>query len=242
MNLNLDLLPLIRNMMFRKLFPFLFAVLFLAGCDSDLKDQIKQRDNKITALTSERNSLKADLEKSQAQMLQLQAQLDEINQAGQPTEADKALQAGLKKSFAKEMQDGQMEIGSERRRTYLQLDEAVFFGSGSAAPRPGGIRILEKLAKELKKHQGYYVVVEGHTDKMPISQRLRLKFASNLELSATRATSVSYYLQNELKVRMPMIAVAYGPLFEAATNKTSKGRAKNRRVRVTLVPVGEKPI
>lgn len=224
--------------MIQKTLPLLLGLLVLVGCNSDLKKQIEQRDRKIAALESEKGAISAQLETAQNKIRDLQEKL-----AGrQPTEADKALKAGLEKSFAKEVQDGKMEIGSDERRTYLTLDEAVFFGSGSAAPRPGGIRILEKLAKELKKHKGYNVVVEGHTDKVPISQRLRRKFASNLELSATRATSVAYYLQKELGVRLPMIAVAYGPLFEAATNKTPKGRAKNRRVKVTLVPVGEKPI
>ena len=224
----------------KRILGIVFVGLFLlSGCNTELKEDLEKQKSRVQQLKSERKSLQTQLAEANKQISSQMLELEDKNRSDQPTAEDKALRNGLKQSFAKEVAQGQVSIEGERRNTLMHLDDAILFGSGSAAPRPKGIQMLEKLAKELKKYKGYALLVEGHTDAMPISKRLRLRFATNQELAAARALAVSYYLEHELRVRMPMVALAYGDYQGVASNNTKKGRAKNRRVRLTLIPEGQ---
>jgi chemotaxis protein MotB len=113
--------------------------------------------------------------------------------------------------------------------TIEEKGENVFFKSGSAELSPRMEEIMAKIAPTLKKLavDGHDIVVEGHTDDIPI----RTRFASNWELSTARATNVVQHMIHDLKFPpQHMGAIGYGEYHPLVKNDTDEHRATNRRV------------
>jgi chemotaxis protein MotB len=100
--------------------------------------------------------------------------------------------------------------------------------------------VLDKVA-EVIGGTAERVRVEGHTDDVPVSRRLKEKFTSNWELSAARAANVVRYFQFGKGIDPArMEAVGLGPYRPDAPNDSFEGRAQNRRVVIVLTaPPGE---
>ncbi len=119
----------------------------------------------------------------------------------------------------------------------------VFFESGSAELTPQMKEILDQLAPTFQKlgAKNHEMVVEGHTDDVPINTQ---SFKSNWELSSARATNVVQYLVNKHGYPAAHIgASGYGsfkPLVRNADEDLTGWRARNRRV-VFVVKNPEKP-
>ena len=80
-------------------------------------------------------------------------------------------------------------------------------------------------------------MIEGHTDNVPISAKLKGRFKSNWELSTTRATTVVRYLIDQGSVdRQHLSAVGYADTQPHASNDTEEGRSANRRIEIVLYP------
>jgi chemotaxis protein MotB len=128
---------------------------------------------------------------------------------------------------------GRIEIRQEKRGVVIALSEAAFFGSGSADLQKGTSVALGVVAAKLKE-KGYEILVEGHTDNMPVRSRT---FRSNWELSTARATTVVAYLVDQMGYEPTKVGAAgYGEHKPVASNDTSEGRARNRRVDIVVSP------
>ncbi len=114
-------------------------------------------------------------------------------------------------------------------------ERAVHFASGSADLPVEGIVVLKKIARFLKAYPNHPVIIEGHTDNVPISPRLRSKFPDNKALSEARAKAVRDYfvLVEGLPARL-FTYKGYGAERPIASNDTEEGRAKNRRVEIII--------
>jgi len=77
------------------------------------------------------------------------------------------------------------------------------------------------------------VRIEGHTDDLPIHTD---RFPSNWELSTARATEVVHYFTDRRIKPERMIACGYGENHPVASNKTTAGKAMNRRVEIVISP------
>lgn len=118
-------------------------------------------------------------------------------------------------------------------KLYVSLQEKLLFKSGSAAVDPKGKEALQSLATVLNSTPDINVMIEGHTDTVPI----RGKFEDNWALSVARATSIVRVLTNEYGIdKKRVIAAGRGEFFPVAENTSSDGRAKNRRTEIILSP------
>ncbi|MEP7262991.1 MAG: OmpA family protein [Bacteroidota bacterium] len=118
-------------------------------------------------------------------------------------------------------------------KLYVSLQEKLLFKSGSAAVDPQGKQALQTLATVLNNTPDINVMIEGHTDSVPI----RGKFEDNWALSVARATSIVRVLTNEYSVDSKrIIASGRGEFFPVDDNTTSEGRARNRRTEIVLSP------
>ena len=89
----------------------------------------------------------------------------------------------------------------------------------------------------LNKFPDRALQVEGHTDNVQISSRLRERYPTNWELSTARATNVVHFLQDT--VGLPgdhLVAAGHSEYRPVADNATEEGRAQNRRIQILLVP------
>jgi len=109
----------------------------------------------------------------------------------------------------------------------------VFFDSGQDKLKADMKKGLSEIAKLLNQIDNA-IVIEGHTDNVPISANN--KYTSNWQLSAVRAANVAQYLvENEKVDGIRITAAGYGEYHPVASNDTIKGKSKNRRVDITIL-------
>ena len=136
-----------------------------------------------------------------------------------------------------EIELGQIKITQLADRLSVSMVDKILFPSGEADVTPEGLKILDRVGQVLKNTQGKIIRVEGHTDNVPIHPRLQKKFATNWELSTTRATNVVRFLQEKVGIkgtRLQVIGMSeYSPV---ASNAKETGRSQNRRIEITLLP------
>jgi chemotaxis protein MotB len=135
----------------------------------------------------------------------------------------------LKEMMGKGEMAGQVEINKEGLRITLEeKGNLPFFESGKADLTNEIIENLEKIYPILKKlSSDYEIIVEGHTDNVPIFTR---QFQSNWELSTARATAVVRYLVSKGIDPRRISAIGYGEYRPVAPNDTPENRQRNRRV------------
>lgn len=118
-------------------------------------------------------------------------------------------------------------------KLYVSLQEKLLFKSGSAVVDPKGKEALQSLATVLNVTSDISVVIEGHTDNVPIKG----KYEDNWSLSTERATSIVRILTNDYKVDAHnIIATGRSEFYPVADNATTEGKAKNRRTEIILSP------
>ncbi len=153
-----------------------------------------------------------------------------------------ALSASLNKDVQKAKKDVEEKMKQEKVATEVKITkdgmqitleengQNVFFDSGNADLSPKMVEILGKLTPSLKTlaKAGHDIIVEGHTDNVPIHN---IYFPSNWELSTARATSVvQYMIQDQGMPPNHMGAIGYGQFHPIGPNDTEEHRSKNRRV------------
>ena len=96
---------------------------------------------------------------------------------------------------------------------------------------------MRKIAAILQEHPQLAIHVIGHTDNVPIRPTAQSRFASNWELSAARALAAVHFLTERAGVDPRRVgAMGYGEYRPVADNATAEGRAKNRRIAITILP------
>jgi chemotaxis protein MotB len=96
------------------------------------------------------------------------------------------------------------------------------------------------VGKVLKATEGKTIRVEGHTDNVAISDRLKQKFPTNWELSTARASNVVRFLQEQVGIEPERLhAIGLSEYHPIASNATAKGRSQNRRIEIGLLPEAE---
>jgi chemotaxis protein MotB len=119
----------------------------------------------------------------------------------------------------------------------LSITDRVLFPSGQATLTDEGQRLVDRIASALGEVPDRQIVVEGHTDNVPIGPELESRFASNWELSAARASEVLRYLAARADIpRDRLVAVGRADTMPAASNATESGRRQNRRIEIVLRP------
>lgn len=112
----------------------------------------------------------------------------------------------------------------------VTLDSMSLFDSGLAELKPGSTRAMVGALEMINTHPDKRILVAGHTDNVGSSD-------SNLKLSIARAQAVRDWLIDASGIPATQFAIqGYGDTRPIADNDTPDGRAKNRRVEITLVP------
>ncbi|MBI5594901.1 MAG: OmpA family protein [Elusimicrobia bacterium] len=128
----------------------------------------------------------------------------------------------------------EMGVRVTRRYIHLTLPAPVLFAEGSDRLSAEGLRALTPLAKLLSGVPNP-VLVSGHTDPLPI---VGGRHKTNWELSAARAFAVIEFFRAQGLQAGRFRARGYGEFHPAADNATAQGRARNRRIELSLVRDG----
>lgn len=119
----------------------------------------------------------------------------------------------------------------EGKNLMIRLSVAHFFDPMQAAIRPDVIPVLDVVAEELARmHRP--IRIEGHTDDTPV---ITNRYRDNWDLSASRAASVTSYIERAHRVPGTLLSAAgYGDSRPVATNDTAAGRELNRRIDLVI--------
>jgi chemotaxis protein MotB len=127
----------------------------------------------------------------------------------------------------------QLQTEIARRGLVVRLlTDQVVFDPGQATLKPPAIPVLTGVAHALGIDKTHPIMVEGHTDNVPISGS---QFPSNWELSTARASVVVRFLIHTGIDKFRLGAAGYANLYPVASNSTEIGRSKNRRVEIVLL-------
>lgn len=123
-------------------------------------------------------------------------------------------------------------------RTVRVLSADSLFEPSTATLTSGGEKRLRAVRSHLQAaYPSRTVRVEGHANDTPLSDELQNQFPTNWELAAARATTVVRHLiaTSDLDPGQ-FLAVSYGATDPVASNETARGRRRNRRVRIAVLP------
>ena len=128
-----------------------------------------------------------------------------------------------------------LTITQKNGKVYVSLDESLLFASGKINVENKGVEALKNVAKVLEQNSDINVVVEGHTDDVPMKGAGEIK--DNWDLSVMRATSVTKIMLDNAKIDAQRITSAGRGEFAPLDNsKTAEARKKNRRTEIILTP------
>lgn len=220
-----------------------------------LEQKLAETRAAAEAAEKEKAELESSLAHSDAERRALRKRVDELSELNQElsrsTEklaaAKEALEKksseyeNLAKSLKEEIKTGKIELSELKGRMVVKMKDKILFSSGSTRLNKEGQEALEKVAQALKDVQGKLIRVEGHTDNVPVPADAKTEFASNWELSTTRALVVVQILQEQGVPPTMLSALGYGEYQPIASNQTAEGRSLNRRIEIVLAPAEQAP-
>jgi chemotaxis protein MotB len=212
----------------------------LADQIATLQTNVADLNNKVTSLTSQNSQLGQQTANQQSQLTQTQEDLQKQQQRLQQLQnilaQQKAQSEELKNKMTEALtgyNDKDLSVYQKNGKVYVSLSENLLFPSGSAVVNPKGVEALSKLAAVLNLNSDVAVLIEGHTDTVPI----RKSFKDNWELSTARANAIVRILVDNYKVDPVRVESSGHSFYDPVdSNSTPEGRAKNRRTEIILSP------
>ena len=207
-----------------------------------LLEQLDQAQAELFDKEDELNQISNSLELKESQLLESQKDLEERAERVLELEAiinkKDSIVSALKTSISNALigLEGEgLTIIQKNGKVYISLEEDLLFASGKYEVNNGGVIALNKLAVVLSSQEDLEILIEGHTDSIPLSGRGLIK--DNWDLSVMRATSVvKVLLKNPLLSPLQLTAAGRAEFVPISSNNTSKGRGENRRIEMILSP------
>jgi len=194
--------------------------------NSKLRGELERLGKNVDQMLQEKGTLAKALDDAKTR-------LEELRRAQAAAEARAALFQQFVQKFKSMIDAGQLKLATRNGRLVIQLPNDVLFDSGQTAIKPAGRDALVQVAKVLATVPARTFQVAGHTDNVPIQNA---RFPSNWELSTARAVEVVKLLVAQGIAPGELSAAGYGEFDPVAGNDAPDGRAKNRRIEITLQP------
>jgi chemotaxis protein MotB len=149
----------------------------------------------------------------------------------QTESSSKQIMQGMRNYMEQANLSSEVSVVETEKGFSVRIMDSVLFESGSATLLDSAKPLLDKLLGVIRESP-YHVMVEGHTDDIPINTD---EFQSNWELSTARATSVVKYFINKGAKPEKLSAAGYSQYHPLVPNITPENRAKNRRVEINFI-------
>jgi chemotaxis protein MotB len=221
-----------------------------------LEKEHEQMNTLYKNLVTSSGKLNRDLTEQQQQLLAIQANLEKtrrvndslsVNLADREKKVaeleqvlankEKAVQQ-LKNKISNALlsfKDGGITVNVKNGKVYVSLAEQLLFGSGSIEVDSKGVTALQQLAKAIKDQRDINILVEGHTDNVPISKKSQY-MQDNWDLSVMRATSITKILTKAGVSSSQITPSGRGEFSALAANDTPQNKQKNRRTEIIITP------
>lgn len=131
--------------------------------------------------------------------------------------------------------ENDISVQVKNGKVYVSLAEQLLFQSGSVEVDSKGVSALQQLGKAIKDHRDINIMVEGHTDNVPISKKSPY-MSDNWDLSVMRATSITRILTKSGVSANQITASGKGEFSPLASNDSPQNKQKNRRTEIIITP------
>lgn len=148
----------------------------------------------------------------------------------QQAERMKSIASELLEVMAPLVRHGVVSVVETDRGITIEINDSLLFAPGQAQLDPRAVLAMQSVANVIAPTE-YPIIIEGHTDNVPISTP---QFPSNWELSAVRATTVLRLFAESGVGAARLTAIGYGDQRPVAGNESPVGRARNRRVAIQI--------
>ncbi|MDO7136883.1 OmpA family protein [Algibacter lectus] len=194
----------------------------------ELLAQLEAKEQALSAENARLEKLKSELENRSNRVAELESVIA----------AKDAAMTALKDAISKALTDFEgkgLTVEQRDGKVYVSMENKLLFSSGSWAVGAEGTRAVKQLGSVLGDNPDIAVLIEGHTDNVPYKGNGIL--TSNWDLSTKRATAIVTILRENADINAGnLTAAGRGEFVPVATNETSEGKAKNRRIEVILTP------
>lgn len=216
--------------------------ILMAADLAELQENYKKIDNEYKSSVSGKDELVEQLGLKEAELAEKESLLN--TQAARLAELQSILDKKdqqineLREKVSKALlgfQDKGLSIQMKNGKVYVSMDEKLLFASGSWTVSPQGREAIHELADVMAQNPDIRIMVEGHTDDVPLRGKGDIK--DNWDLSAKRATSiVRLLLENKVINPARVSACGRSEYVPLVPNETAENRAKNRRTEIILAP------
>jgi chemotaxis protein MotB len=160
--------------------------------------------------------------------------INELNRSIQRKDSiNLALVTNLKRSLDN-INDEDVQVDVRGGKVHVSISDNMLFSSGSSRLNSASAGVLDKVSRVLNDHENISVIVEGHTDNVPVNSA---NIKDNWELSTMRAASVVRQLVNDFGVDpYRLTAAGRADNDPRGDNSTAQGRAMNRRTEIVITP------
>jgi chemotaxis protein MotB len=190
-------------------------------------DSLADAQGRLKEKEAEKSQLSAELDKKESTIEEQTRVIRDLN----------ATKVQIESSLQEQIESQEIRIEEIEGKLKVTLVDKILFDTGSVQVNKRGREVLLELADSLRENKDQDVIVEGHTDDVPIGLALIEKYPTNWELSAARAIGVARFFQEKGWLEPERLSAAgysyYRPL---ASNDTEEGRRQNRRIEIILIP------
>lgn len=216
--------------------------------EAEYENLANDSEQQLSAKAEENRKLLVQLQEKEAKLAEeserlatLQAQLNErserVNQLESLMAAAEASMQELKDAVSAALvgfEGKGLTVERKNGKVYVSMENKLLFSSGSWAVNSEGQRAVNNLAGVLTQNPDIDVLIEGHTDNVPYGGKGVL--IDNWDLSTKRATAIVRILVNNNVPPKQVTAAGRGEFLPVASNASSTGKAKNRRIEIILAP------
>lgn len=220
-----------------------------AGLEIDMQNLNRQLDilktgssSEIEMLMEELHAARRDLNQREDRLRDAEKELEDRNAKlielqevlAQKDQAVKDLRDKVMRALTGFNNNG-LTVHEKNGKVYVSMDEKLLFKTGKWDVDPNGQRALRDLSQLLADNPDINIMVEGHTDDVPMHGSGEVK--DNWDLSVMRATAVTKILmQNQQLNPERIIAAGRSEFIPLVPEKTPEARQMNRRTEIILTP------
>jgi len=205
--------------------------------DNLTNDKLSQSEQFSAALKKKSDELKIKSDELKAKENLLLDREDALNDMKKVVARQDSITGRLNKILHDALlgfKSDELSVEIKNGKVYVSMSDKLLFKSGSAAIEIKGTEAIMVLADVLNKNKDIDILVEGHTDNIPIKTAL---YHDNWDLSAARAISIVRILTDEYQISpLRLTASGKGEFSPRASNSIPEGRASNRRTEIILSP------
>lgn len=223
---------------------------------TELDQEYNRLNSSYKNLLNSSGKLNRDLSEQREQLLAIQAHLDNTRRVNDSLsnslverekkvaeletvlnnkeKAVKALKDRITNSLLN-FKESDLTVNVKNGKVYVSLAEQLLFGSGSIEIDTKGVTALQQLAKAIRDQRDIQILVEGHTDNVPISKK-SLYMQDNWDLSVLRATAITKILTKAGVAPNQVTSAGQGEFNPLGSNDTPANRARNRRTEIIITP------